>query len=247
MYSLNASTDIHTDASNLGFGGLIMLQKNGNGQMRPVMYVSRQTSIDERKYHSTELEILSVVWVLEKLRVYLVGISFMIVSNCRALRSTFGKKHLIPCIARWWFKIQEYNFEVPHRRGTQMCHVDALSRNPVDPGEHTEDKIPGFTTEGAQGLTVFYQTLDEPNWLTLAKRQDPRIHEIVDMHTQIFYKGVVAIDDLKDLKRNSRHAYTDILQGSCSDRRLKRFEVRNLDDEGDENEHDEEVVQEDGA
>ncbi|KAK9688368.1 Reverse transcriptase (RNA-dependent DNA polymerase) [Popillia japonica] len=112
MYSPTAYTEIHTDSSNLGLGG-IMLQKDGNGQMRPVI----------------------------------------------ALRSTFAKKHMIPRIARWWLKIQECSFEVQHRAGMQMCHVDALSRNPVDPGEDTE---------GAQGLTVLYQTLDEPDWLTLA-------------------------------------------------------------------------------
>ncbi|KAK9694599.1 Integrase core domain [Popillia japonica] len=200
MYSPNAYTEVHTDASNLGLGG-IMLQKDGNGQMRPVMYVSRQTTVDERKYHSNELETLSVVWVLEKLRVFLIGINFVIVSDCSALRSTFAKKHLIPRIARWWLKIQEYNFEVQHRAGTQMCHVDALSRNPVDPGEDTEgahragtqmchvDALsrnpvdPGEDTEGAQGLTVLYQILDEPDWLTLAQRQDPKIQEIVDILT----------------------------------------------------------------
>ncbi|KAK9721408.1 Reverse transcriptase (RNA-dependent DNA polymerase) [Popillia japonica] len=215
MYSPNAYTEVHTDASNLGLGG-IMLQKDGNGQMRPVMYVSRQTTVDERKYHSNELETLSVVWVLEKLRVYLIGINFVIVS--RRSPQHLCEKHLIPRIARWWLKIQEYNFEVQHRAGTQMCHVDALSRNP---GEDTEET--GEDTEGAQGLTVLYQTLDETDWLTLAQRQDPKIQEIVDIRIQKFYHRVVAIDDLKRFEVRSLDEDGEERPSSCSDRRPKKI------------------------
>ncbi|XP_066258249.1 uncharacterized protein [Euwallacea similis] len=52
-----------------------------------------------------------------------------IVTDCSAVRSTFVKKELVARIARWWLAIQEYDFEIEHRPGYKMSHVDALSRN----------------------------------------------------------------------------------------------------------------------
>ncbi|KAK9711572.1 RNase H-like domain found in reverse transcriptase [Popillia japonica] len=64
---------------------------------------------------------------MEKLRVYLIGRPFTIVTDCSALRSTFSKKHMVSRVARWWLRSLEFSFEIRHRPGTQMCHVEAPS------------------------------------------------------------------------------------------------------------------------
>lgn len=128
LYNPKADTEIHCDASANGLAGILM-QKGADNCFHPVHYFSRQTSKTESRYHSYELEALAVVESLKKFRVYLLGKPFKVITDCSALTTAISKKELVPRIARWWLFLQDYNFEVKHRPGTQMKHVDALSRN----------------------------------------------------------------------------------------------------------------------
>nr|CAI5822065.1 unnamed protein product [Callosobruchus analis] len=49
----------------------------------------RKTTPEEQQYHSYELETLCVIWAMERLRVYLIGQPFVVITDCSALRSTF--------------------------------------------------------------------------------------------------------------------------------------------------------------
>jgi len=93
--------------------------------------MSRKTSDAERKYSSYELEALAVIEALKKFRVYLLGKTFKIVTDCAAFQQTIRKKDLMPRIARWILLLEEYNYTIEHRSGTRLKHVDALSRHPV--------------------------------------------------------------------------------------------------------------------
>lgn len=142
IYNPLAETEVHTDASKVGVGG-ILLQRSSDGVFRPIAYYSRQTSPEEKNFHSYELETLAVICSLRKFRVYLLGKEFKIVTDCSALRSTFSKRDLIPRIARWWLQLQEFDCSIEYRAGSRMAHVDALSRNPVpDVDDTIVDRIP---------------------------------------------------------------------------------------------------------
>ncbi|CAB3224051.1 unnamed protein product [Arctia plantaginis] len=130
LYDHRAETQLHTDASKFGLGGILM-QKTGKNPWRPVSYYSRQTSPDEQKLHSFELETLAVINALNKFRTYLLGIKFTIVSDCNALRTTFTKRDLIPRISRWWIQFLEYDCDIEYRPGEKMAHVDTLSRGAI--------------------------------------------------------------------------------------------------------------------
>ncbi|GFV09440.1 retrovirus-related Pol polyprotein from transposon 17.6 [Trichonephila clavipes] len=43
----------------------------------------------------------------------------------------YAKKDLITRIARWALQLEEFDYEIEHRAGSRMKHVDALSRYPV--------------------------------------------------------------------------------------------------------------------
>lgn len=74
---------------------------------------------------------MAVVFALKYFRVYLLGASFTIFTDCAALRTATSKRDLIPRIARWWLEIQDFTFEVKYRPGCKMGHADYLSRHPV--------------------------------------------------------------------------------------------------------------------
>lgn len=80
---------------------------------------------------SYELEVLAIVKALVKFRVYLLGIPFKIITDCRAFALTMHKRDLCVRVARWALLLEEYNYSIEHRPGKTMIHVDALSRNPL--------------------------------------------------------------------------------------------------------------------
>ena len=130
LFKPGRKTELHTDASKDGFGA-ILLQESDDGKPHPVHYMSKKTNPAEEKYSSYELEVLAVVEALKKLRVYLMGSKFKIVTDCSAFQKTMDKKDLVTRIARWALLLEDYDYEIVHRAGQKMQHVDALSRYPI--------------------------------------------------------------------------------------------------------------------
>lgn len=158
---------LYTDASRDGIG-CIMVQVTKNGE-QPIHFYSRQTSNDEKKYHSFELELLAVVVGLQKYRHYLLGANFKIITDCNAVRHALSKKEIIPRIGRWVLQTQEFSFEILHRPGKQMQHVDALSRNPIT---NATNDIPVIND---------VMSITEGDWLLSVQLQDPNICSIRDI------------------------------------------------------------------
>ncbi|GFU46149.1 uncharacterized protein TNCV_2154981 [Trichonephila clavipes] len=46
-------------------------------------------------------------------------------------KKDYAKKDLTTRIARWALQLEEFDYEIEHRAGSRMKHVDALSRHPV--------------------------------------------------------------------------------------------------------------------
>ncbi|GFV77099.1 retrovirus-related Pol polyprotein from transposon 17.6 [Trichonephila clavipes] len=130
LYKYGRKTELHTDACKQGYGA-ILLQEAEDGKLHPVYYMSKKTNTAEEKYDSYELEVLAIINALKKFRVYLLGQHFKIVTDCSAFQKTMQKKELITRIARWALQLEEFDYEIEHRAGSRMKHVDALSRYPV--------------------------------------------------------------------------------------------------------------------
>ncbi|CAD7013666.1 unnamed protein product [Ceratitis capitata] len=131
IFNQQYETEVHTDASIDGYGAVLFQKFPDDNKLHPIYYMSKKTSDAERKYSSYELEILAVIAALEKFRVYLLGLHFKLVTDCNAFTKTLEKKELSTRVARWVLRLQEYDYQVEHRSGLRMKHVDAFSRYPV--------------------------------------------------------------------------------------------------------------------
>lgn len=177
MFDPSKEKILYTDASREGLAGILM-QVTDEGE-KPIHYYSRQTTEDEKRYHSFELELLAIIASLQKFRLYLLDSPFKIITDCNAVKYALTKKEIIPRIARWVLLTQEFAFEIFHREGSRMQHVDALSRNPVSTGEKCESEVIMSITEG--------------DWLLSVQLQDPELVKI----KEILESGQA--DDNKDI------------------------------------------------
>lgn len=129
IFDPTRETELHTDASKTGYGACLLQQYERN--WHPVFFLSKRTSPAEENYSSYELEVLAIIYALKKLRVYLLGLCFKIVTDCNAFQLTMKKRDLSARVARWALQLEEFAVTVVHRAGSAMRHVDALSRYPA--------------------------------------------------------------------------------------------------------------------
>ncbi|GFX18507.1 retrovirus-related Pol polyprotein from transposon 297 [Trichonephila clavipes] len=128
IYQQKCETEIHTDASIDGLAAVLLQRSPDDNSLHPIYYMSRKTSETERKYTSYELEVLAIIEALRKFKVYILRMPFKIITDCNAFTKTMSKKDLNTRIARWALNLQGYDYTILHRSGSQMAHVDALSR-----------------------------------------------------------------------------------------------------------------------
>ncbi|KAK9711887.1 RNase H-like domain found in reverse transcriptase [Popillia japonica] len=66
IYRQGANTEVHTNASQEGYGALLLPKSREDNRFHPVSYMSKKTTPAERKYCSYELEVLAIVEALKK-------------------------------------------------------------------------------------------------------------------------------------------------------------------------------------
>lgn len=119
---------LQTDASTSGLGA-VLTQQHENGE-RVIAYASRTLNAAERNYTATELECLAIVWGIRRMKSYLEGYAFTVITDHQALKWLQKLESPSGRLGRWVFELQQYEFDIKYRRGVQNRVEDALSRYP---------------------------------------------------------------------------------------------------------------------
>ena len=120
---------LQTDASNYGLGAILtQLSEEGD---RVISYATRTLNGAELNYSATEKECLAIIWGIRKLRPYLEGYHFAVITDHMALKWLNSIESPSGRVARWALELQQYDFEVKYRKSNFNVVADALSRQPL--------------------------------------------------------------------------------------------------------------------
>lgn len=117
-----------TDASNEGIGAILAQEISGHEHV--VAYFSKSLSKPERNYCTTRKELLAIVKAIEHFHHYLYGRKFLLRTDHASLSWLLNFRNPEGQVARWIQRLQEYDFDIRHRKGTCHGNADALSRRP---------------------------------------------------------------------------------------------------------------------
>ncbi len=118
----NDTFDIHTDASDVQLGAVI--SQNG----KPLAFFSRKLNPAQRRYTTTERELLAIVETLKEFRNILLGQKIRVYTDHKNL--TF-KNFNTDRVMRWRLILEEYSPELIYTKGEDNVVADALSRMPM--------------------------------------------------------------------------------------------------------------------
>ena len=115
----NEVLHVFTDASDTQLGAVIM-QKS-----KPIAFYSRKLNPAQKRYTTTERELLSIVKTLKEFRAILLG--QQIVIHTDHLNLTY-KKINSDRVLCWRLLIKEYSSQLKHIQGSKNVVADMLSR-----------------------------------------------------------------------------------------------------------------------
>ncbi|KAG0432949.1 Retrovirus-related Pol polyprotein from transposon 17.6 [Dictyocoela muelleri] len=120
---MNKKFILESDASNYGLGAVLIQDDI------PVAYLSKVFNKAETRYSITEKETLASLWAMEKLRFYLMGNKFTLITDHKAIeylksKIEFGSAR----IQRWFSRLEMFDFDIKYRKRSEMVSSEALSR-----------------------------------------------------------------------------------------------------------------------
>ncbi|MBW0518801.1 hypothetical protein O181_058516 [Austropuccinia psidii MF-1] len=107
----------------------------------PVYYISRPIKPTESRFGASQMELLCLLWALEKIHYYLDGSVFEVITDCDAVKSRLNMKTPNRHMLRWKIAIEEYrgNMTIVHKSGNIHKNADGLSRWAL---ENNPDNLP---------------------------------------------------------------------------------------------------------
>ena len=189
---------LKSDASADGLGAV--LTQTYDDEERPVGFASRRMNPAEKKYSTTERELLAIIWGINHFRPYLYGKKFVIVTDHKPLTYLRSIKEPKGRQARWLHELSEYEFSVEHKSG--CCHndADALSRLPEADESREEDvertldsaqlldRSANDTTETVLCAATGWQSSLDIKPMAQMQRRDPVIREVVEQLEHTSYR-----------------------------------------------------------
>ena len=124
---LKCPFNLTTDWSQTAMGA-VLSQVDSSGEDHPVAYASKLCSPAESRYAPSEGECCALTWAFSKFRHYIHGYHFNIYTDHEALEWLAQARHKNAKLERWALRLQEFDFTVHYKKGSENVVADCLSR-----------------------------------------------------------------------------------------------------------------------
>ena len=215
------------DASEHAIGGV--LSQEQEGKWKPIAFLSRTMQPAERNYEIYDKELLAIVEALAKWRQYLLDAAetFEIWTDHKNLKYFREPHKLNRRQARWYLKLQDYNFVLLHIPGKTNTKADILSRkDQVDTKEDNKDvqllKDEMWSRKSTSEIQVFNRKKrgEESDIVKKIRRNNTREKEVIQVMKRedgltweeddvVYMEGKIYVPNNKDLKEEILKAYHD--------------------------------------
>ncbi|KAL1563529.1 hypothetical protein AAHA92_05986 [Salvia divinorum] len=122
----NYPFEVMCDASDYAVGAVLGQKIDGKSYV--IFYASKTLNQAQKNYDITEKEMLAVVYSFEKFRPYLLGSKVNVFTDHAAIKYLLVKKESEPRLIRWVLLLQEFDWKVQDKKGTENRVADHLSR-----------------------------------------------------------------------------------------------------------------------
>ena len=124
--AFNRPMILETDTSGSAIAGVLI--QDG----RPIAVASRRVSETEKSWATVELEVLAIVYCVEKFRYFLLGKRFNLYTDQQALAYIFKGTAKSACknnkLIRWRNELSEYDYSLSYKPGKDNVAADAFSQ-----------------------------------------------------------------------------------------------------------------------
>lgn len=108
--------------------GGILVQLDSQGVEKVIQYVSHQLTEVQRRWCAMEREAYAIIYCLQKLRPYLYGAQFEILTDHKPLRALFQSEMANSKVQRWAVVIEEYGAPIKYRKGKNNIRADNVEQ-----------------------------------------------------------------------------------------------------------------------
>jgi hypothetical protein len=117
---------IQTDASNNAIGA-VLLQKQSN-LFKPVAFASRKLSETEKRYSTTERELLAIIYAYDQFYSHVYGRKIVFYSDHEPLATMTNLKNPMGRLGRLLHRLQDVDYQIVYLPGVENFLPDYLSR-----------------------------------------------------------------------------------------------------------------------
>ena len=135
--------NLYTVASSEGLGCIVtQMQTNEQGKLseKLILYDSERTNNAQQNHDPNRLELLCLLWSCESDRHLLFPNRFTWYTDNISLSAIHKMEPSKQICRRWLATISPFNFDIKHMAGTNMRHVDYLSREAITQKPQEEDE-----------------------------------------------------------------------------------------------------------